>query len=273
MAYTPEQAGAFGQENPEIGGAFGKIAKKYGSTEIKDLLAQPDLTPQERALLTQRANKPKNYADGGEVEPEGLNEFLASPESQPGVVNPSEPEGLNEFLAPELKEAQYGTFGQQAKTALEGAAQGLVGPAAPAIEQGLGVNPEDIRARAETNPMIHGASELVGLVAPAFATRGASLLERAGLGAAAEALPAVAKATQFGALEAIQAKLGLTAGETLASKIGTGAAKAAIDNMLISGSDETSKMILQDPNQSAQTAIANIGIAGVLGARRSIRRW
>jgi hypothetical protein len=221
---------------------------------------------------------PPKYAEGGEITP---SESPQSETNTPAFIpdNQFKPDdeptqqtqsgGGADFVSDAdfvPDEEKYGTVGQLVKTGLEGAAQGVVGPLAPALEQAAGVNPEDIRLRAETNPIVHGASEIGGLIAPAALTAGASALERLGVAGAAEAIPAASKFTQLGALNAIQEKLGITAGETLASKIGTGAAKAAIDNMLLAGSDETSKMILNDPNTSAQTAIANIGLSGLLGA-------
>ena len=179
--------------------------------------------------------------------PEGLDEFLST--SQPEQLNTTEPQGLDEFLAPELKEQKYGTTGQQLKAGAEGLAQGLVGPLAPLAERAVGVKPEDILGRQETNPVTHYASEIAGIVGPALLTGGAS---------------GAARLTQTGALEAI-GRMVPAASETLASRVGTGAAKAAVENIMLAGSDEASKMILQDPNQTAQTALGNIGIAAALG--------
>lgn len=191
-------------------------------------------------------------------EPQGLDEFLTQPEPMGMSAGQGEPEGLNEFIAPEMKEAQFGTPGQVALTAAESFGKGLVGPIAPATERMLGVNPEDILAREEVNPGAHYAAEIAGLAAPALLTLGASVPEQAGL-------QGLARFTQAGALEAVGKGLGLEAGDTLASRIGVGAAKAAIDNMLIQGSDETSRMILNDPTQTAQTALSDIGLAGAIG--------
>lgn len=154
----------------------------------------------------------------------------------------------------------YGTGIEQGKAALEGLGQGILGPIAPLAETSLGVDPEAIRARAEANPLTHGASELVGLVGPALLTGGSSA---AGKGI----LSGLAKYTQAGALESagkLVSKL-LPAGETLAGKIGNNAAKLAIENGLFEGSDEVSKMILHDPNQTAETAAAHIGLGALLG--------
>lgn len=162
--------------------------------------------------------------------------------------------------ATEDLQEKYGTGVEQAKAALEGLAQGVAGPLAPMVETSLGVEPEAIRARAEANPATHLASEVVGFVAPALLTGGTSAAGRG-------ALSGLAKFTQAGAIEAAGKLVGkaLPAGETLASKIGATSAKLAIENGLFSGSDEISKMILQDPSQTTETAMAHIGLGAALG--------
>jgi hypothetical protein len=220
-------------------------------------------------------------AEGGDIQaPEGLDSFLSGDVSAPpsglpslsssSIQPPSEmtslppaPQGLDEFIAPEMKAKKYGTLEQQIKTGLESTAQGLVGPLAPLAETQLGIaKPEDILARQEVNPGIHMAGEITGLVLPALVTAGMSTEARAGLEGVAQSF------TQSGLLEKAGEAVGkmLPESTSLASKIGTTAAKAAVENMLLAGSDEVSRMILQDPNQSAETAITDIGLAGVLGA-------
>lgn len=224
-------------------------------------------------LAQQTAARKRKFADGGPVESpdfipdEQFNQLTAQQPQQPAGINHT-PDFIpdDQFKSDEdLKEEKYGSPLEMAKAGLEGFAQGVAGPLAPMAERALGVNPEDIRGREETNPITHYASEAAGLIGPAFATSGASLAAKAGMTGVAEAIPTLAKMSQLGALDAIQAKLALTAGETLASKVGVTAAKAAIDNVLIASGDEVSKLIKEDPNQSSQTAIANIGLAGVLG--------
>lgn len=181
------------------------------------------------------------------------------PDSESHVLQdastPSNPDFIPDaqFVSDEDKEnalqAKHGGLLNTLKAGAEGAAQGLVGPLAPAIETSFGVNPEDIRGRAEANPITHYGSEAAGLIGPALLTGGASTL---------------GKFTQAGALEAL-GKVFPQATETLAAKVGVGAAKAAVDNALIQGSDEASKMILKDPSQSAETAIANVGMAAAIG--------
>ena len=159
----------------------------------------------------------------------------------------------NEFQSDEEK---YGTPEQTIAAGAEGVAKGLFGPVATAAEVASGITtPEAIRGREEQHPYVHGAGEALGFIAPALATLGSST-----------GVQAAAKLTQAGALSALAESIGLHGGETLASKVGMQAASGLIDNMLLAGGDEVSKMILQDPNQSVQTAVAHVGLAGLLGA-------
>lgn len=269
-----------------------KLETKLGHT---DIMKGSPLTATEQQVVTQVEGRkvrkgfseggqaPVSMAKGGEVKgkmyapvatipvasaavsaPLGLEEFLNTPPTSDSLNTKSEgpgvstlPPGLDDFISDDLKQEKYGTLGQQGKAALEGAAQGLLGPIAPATERLLGVKHEDILGRAEANPITHMGAEVAGLVAPALITGGGSLEARG-------ALSGLAKFTQSGALEAA-GRLLPEAGTTLASKVGIGAAKAAVDNMLIAGSDEVSRLILNDPGQSAETAIANVGLAGAIG--------
>lgn len=211
------------------------------------------------AILKEGVGKKKkvqHFADGGAV-PEGLDDFISSPSTQqPQAAQPmgaqqdvppqdGSPQGLDEFIAPEMQQAQYGTPGQQALAGVEGVAKGIAGPLATAGEQALfGVKPEDQLGRQEANPWTSGIGEGAGLIGSSLTGVGeGALLSKAGM-AVSDALK----------------------GTTLASKIGSKAAGAAIENILLSGSDETSKLLMQDPHQSAQTAAIDIGLSGILGA-------
>lgn len=212
---------AAGVETPLIGGKpdFGSVSAPEGFSKYS----------------------PKKMANGGGVDAYDYEQPHAIPMADGGEVVPAE---VSQFLAPELNEEKYGSPTEQAKTGLEGAAQGILGPIAPATEQALfGAKPEDIRGRAETNPYTHGAGEIAGL--------GGSLLTGVGEGA----LAAKAGASAIKGIE----------GTNLASRIGSSAAKASIENGIIAAGDETSKMINEDPNTSAQTAMVDIGLSGLLG--------
>lgn len=141
-------------------------------------------------------------------------------------------------------EDKYSTPSQQVKTGLEGAAQGVAGPLSTLAETKLlGVNPEDIRGRAEANPLLHGASEAAGLVG----------------GALIPGLGEYSLGTKIA--EAGTAASGIAKGSQLASA----AIKAASEMALIQASDETSKWLQNDPNQNIQSAIASIGLSAALG--------
>lgn len=163
-------------------------------------------------------------------------------------INPAQSPQMGQVPTWEESEPieKYETTGQQLKTGLEGAAQGLLGPLAPAIEKHvLKVKPEAIRSRAEANPIIHGLSEVGGLTGGLLTGTG----EAAVMGKA-------------GKLAAEAAGLGET---TLAARVGSEAAKQAAEMAILQGGDEVSKMILNDPNASAESAIANVGLAAAIG--------
>jgi hypothetical protein len=140
--------------------------------------------------------------------------------------------------AKSMMEDQYGTIPQQLLTAGEGAAQGILGPIAPAIEEATGLTTgKDIRARAETNPFTHGAFE--------------------GLGFAG----AAALGDELG-LPGVVAKIGEGATELVPGVAGV---KTAAELATIASSNELSKMVEGDPSQTLGSAAINVGLAGLIG--------
>lgn len=149
----------------------------------------------------------------------------------------------------ESQEDTYGTPGQQAIAGIEGVAKGVAGPLAPAAERLMGVSPESIRGRAEANPWTHGIGEGAGLVGSAFIPGGqASVLAKVGRGA--EALSGLAKVAE---------------GTTIAHRVGSLAIRNAAEMAVFQGGDEIAKQILQDPDATAQSALLNVGLAGLAG--------
>lgn len=147
-------------------------------------------------------------------------------------------------------EDKYGTPGQMAITAVEGAAHGVAGPLATIAEKHiLGVPEADIRGRQEANPITHGIGQAVGL--------GGGLLTGTG---------EAALMTKAGELAA--GAVGLGKGlETanLGYKVGSAAVQQAAEMAVLQSGDEVSKMILHDPSASAESALSNIGLAAALG--------
>jgi hypothetical protein len=287
LAKKPFQSAAMQALPQEPEGLMRDAMARYPhATDFNSLYkaADSELAPGHPIMQVLQQHKNRQFAEGGDVSssggaPEGLDSFLSEQQAPAVQVNGANvtppnpevtaemghalsgdpaPEGFNDLAGEQINEDKYGTMTQQAIAGAEGFAKGLVGPLAPATELAMGLTtPEAIRAREDVNPITHGIAEATGFLAPMAATMGASAPAQV-----------AARFTQLGAMETVGRALagaGLKAGETLASKVGAGVATAAIENMLLSGGDEISKMITQDPNQSAQTAAAHVGLAGILG--------
>lgn len=173
------------------------------------------------------------------------------PQAPPTVVEPASGQAEAMDFNPDeyiqqVKEEKYGTPGQQVTTAIEGAAQGVLGPLAPALLRVGGVRPAEMRARQEVNPITFGVAEAGALAAGAMRGQGAG-----------------GALTKAGTLA--QEALGLEKAATLGSKVGSIAAQQAAEMAVYQSGSEVSKLILQDPDQSAQTALSNIGLAAALG--------
>lgn len=148
-----------------------------------------------------------------------------------------------------LNYAKYSSTPEQLKTAAEGAASGATFGFSTGLEQQLlGVTPEEQQLRREINPGVYGLGEAAGLL-------GSSAV---GLGEGA----AAAKAAQLVG-KGVTRALGETG---VISKVGSLLAKNAVETALISSGDEVSKAFAKDPNQTIETAAANIGLGGLIGA-------
>lgn len=186
-------------------------------------------------------------------------EGIQSPTQVPAMAQqPSVGSFDPEQFIKDAQEEQYGTPGQMAITALEGAAEGVAGPLAPLAETKiLGVPEEDILSRRDTNPITHGVGQGIGLTAGLLTGTGeAALMTKAG--AAAADLSGLAKAA------GVVSELGPQI-PSFAARVGSSAVQQAAEMAVLQGSDEVSKLILKDPETSAQTAIANVGMASALG--------
>lgn len=195
-------------------------------------------------------------ASGKYTFPKGQEVNVVSPDGTFGTVPadqaPAALKGGYQYATPSMLGAQadketYGTPGQQVLAGAEGVAQGLAGPLAAVGERAIGVNPEDIRKRAEQNPWTHGLAEAGGFGAGMFT--GAS--EAALLGKAGNA--------------AVHG-LGLGAeGASVGTRLAAGAARMATEMGLYQAGDEATKAVLQDPNQSVGSAISNVGLSTLIG--------
>lgn len=195
--------------------------------------------------------------------------------AQSGAAAPALPPGF------QLDSDKYGGFGQQALNVAEHLAKGAFGPLATGAEAALtqggfpGLSPEEQAGREAAGPIKAGLAEIGGFAGPALLSGGLSAATRAGL-EAPEAIglgvKALNKYGQAGFLEAagkaaegLAPALGLAGpGAGILSKIGSSAVRGAVENGLFMAGDEVSKLINGDPNQSVQTALANVGLMGIL---------
>lgn len=150
-----------------------------------------------------------------------------------------------------LQHAKYSSTPERIKTALEGAGEAATFGLSTAVERAYGVKGEDILGRRETNAPEHVLGQLAGL-------------------AGSELIPGYGQATAIrtaGKLGAKAAMSALKAAEnTTLHKLGSAAVQGAVETALVQGGDEVSKMFAGDPNQSVQSAVADIGLGAFLGA-------
>lgn len=148
---------------------------------------------------------------------------------------------------------QYGTPQQIAAGALEEGLSASTFGLSRLAEQALGVKDYKQRARQEVlrneYPLLGMASAGAGLVGSSM------LLPGGGSTGAMERMGATgAKALGFG-----------QEGAGFASKVGEYATKMAIENMVFQSGDELGKAFMHTPGVNIQTAIPNIGLAGIIG--------
>lgn len=211
--------------------------------------------------------------------------YVMSPEGELHTMDPSEvsvatQNGWSVATPEDINRAKYGGFGQQALGAAEGAAEAATfgGSTAAEVASGL-TTPEDIAGRREAGPG-HIIGQAIGLAgstlipglgeANLLEHAGASGAEALGMGAEASGLRAfqAAKAAGASAKEAASAKTAAMAAYSTPERIGSAAAKAAVENAGFQTGDEFSKMFSDqsDPNTPVQTAAINVGLAGLIGA-------
>lgn len=161
----------------------------------------------------------------------------------PDAISQGYQPASNEQVEKFLNQQKYGTPGQQLLTGLEGATSA----ASLGLIPGFGKKGESLLRR-EENPIARMAGEAAGLVGSSLLVPGegaAGLMTKAGKGAAD--------------------LLGVE-GTGLAARAARGAAQSAAETAIFQGGDEVSKLIAGDPNQSLDTAAANIGLAALIGA-------
>lgn len=188
-----------------------------------------DRAPAQSAMATPKPAAPAEAISGQEVPDDDIAEV-------PKSDMPSHLGGED------LIQEKYGTTGQQAIAALEGAAKGFAGPLATLAETKLlGVAPEDIAGREEANPWISKGAEAVSFVGSMFTGTGEAAL-------ISKAAGALAKTEKLGQAAQAAIKLGIEGG-------------------LFHLGDNASKMILgqTDPEEPVAALVSGMPAAVLLG--------
>ncbi len=175
---------------------------------------------------------------------EELKALQASPTTAaaaPTAAAPTSAEPPPGFDA-EMKELKYGGLGQQALAGIEGAAEGVAGPFAPALELASGLTTrEDIRGREEVNSGTKTVGELAGLLSPVGE---GALLTKAG--------------------EAAVKGIGVAEKAGFLAKTASGAAKAAFEGGIYQAGKEVSDIVKSDPQAAAEFSLADVGVTAAL---------
>lgn len=249
-------------------------ATQAGSATAIDLARAQQLQGRAQAFAeraaSQRAAR-RGFADGGVVsdtQPAAATPDAPPPEAGVNVFNPEgdlvsiAPHQLNDALQGGYTQAspddvqnyalqqKYGGVGQTIAAGAEGAAEGATfGLSAPA-ELALGITtPNAMAGRAAASPLAHNIGQVTGLAGSALipGVGQAELLGKAGQGVADVA------------------GLGKT-GAGFLNQVAADTVKGAFEAALFQGtSEEIPRAFTEDPDKFAQSAIADIGLAGVMG--------
>lgn len=162
---------------------------------------------------------------------------------------------------------QYGDPTHQALAAAAGAARGVSLSLSDLalVKSGL-VNPDTLKNLEEANPVTSMASDVAGAVVPAFFTGGTSAVAKG-----ASMLPAGLVGNMGRAIEHGLARILPVSEEAskLAKVIAATAPKmagSAVEGSLFAGGNVIHEAALGDPNLTAQSALAQVAMGGVLGA-------
>lgn len=166
---------------------------------------------------------------------------VMSPDGTLGTIDPAEASEAFKsgfkFATPD--QVKYGQMPVTAAVlgAVDTATFGLAGAVMDPIAEAMGA-PKDERLKiAQQNEGARLAGQIAGMFTPAGAAA-------AGIG------------------KMVARGIGET---TAAARVGSLATRAAIENMVFSGSDEVAKMFMGAPDQPVETALANIGLSGAIG--------
>lgn len=176
-------------------------------------------------------------------------------------------------------EQKYGN--QEGKAALEGGLRGLTfGLSDQVLTKSGAVTPEALKGRQEYNPATSTISEFAGAAAPmlipgvgeaegavragAEAAEGASTLAKVARYAPSNLVSGVGKAAEH-AVSGLMPEAGNSLAARMIAKAVPKTAGSAIDGALWSAGHEVSENALGDPNQTAESVLAHVGLGALFG--------
>lgn len=169
---------------------------------------------------------------------------------------PASPKQIEDFQI----QQKYGTPIEGAKALVEHAASALTFGLSDVAERAAGVSPEAMAGREQANPLLSAGGTAGGIAIPLVASLGAAGPAEglAGAGRAAAKLTAPSLISRAG--EAV----GELAPKAL-GKVGGKALQYGAEGALYGAGNVVHEAALGDPNLTAQSALASIGMSGLLG--------
>jgi len=166
----------------------------------------------------------------------------------------------------DLNEEKYGTMAQQAIAFAEGLGRGaLSAPLFTGVEKAFGVESEDILGREEAGKA-GTAGEVLGFAAPLILTGGEWAAGKAGLEALAGGLGKAAQVASKTPMNLLATKAGqiVVPGSKFVSRIPVAFARNTVEGLVFGASDQLGDAMLNAPGQTAQSALAAIGMSGLV---------
>lgn len=183
------------------------------------------------------------------ISPEGDFGHIPTAEAQDAINNGgyrlAPQEAIDHVNHQAALQAKYGDLEGEVIAGAAGATKGLLGPLAAPLLETAGLSKEDQLGLEEANPRTTGIAEAATFLGSAFTGVGeAGLLTKAG--------------------KALEGAAGLGRGGKI-SQMTAEAVKGAFETVLFQAGEEIHQAYLQDPSQSAETAITHLGGSLVLG--------
>lgn len=166
---------------------------------------------------------------------------------------PASPQQVTDFQT----QQKYGTPGQAAIAGAEHAASALTFGASDVGERLLGVSPEAMAGREQSNPVASASGTVLGIAAPLVATLGASSLPEG----VAAGVKTAAKLTA----PSLIARAGEAAASLAPKGIAAKAVQYGAEGALYRAGNVVHEAALGDFNLTAQSAAASIGLSALLG--------